>query len=460
MMGELTLVFVAEGCWWVAHEHQGQVCAVRVDNTPDGATIEARVAGLRQQLESMQIADRPIVLALGSSWCLSAAISTEELDRGSRRRAMGYRLEEHLPVSAEDVVADYVSIDSSHALGVCAEFGRLAPLVAAMEAANLNVRHISPATLLAAAGAIQQHSRVDGILIANHEEHGPSQAGYDFIALQSGKPSQWWWLAGDKVAVREQVSAWAGSSGQAKHLVSVCCDDGLSDSLSACVALDVIREGESRLHLATRHVAGTLDAGVSPWVDLRRDSLAASHRLQAGRRPLWALAAAGAVLLACVMGASLWRGAQYSALRDQCLQDQMSVVKEAIPGGPASGSVKRRLASERQRLACLSGQATEGADPAALHPTSALVHLRDVLKSLPPQLRYRILDVSIQPDAIRMDGQARSHADAEALTESFRQLGAYDVEPPKTRALREGGVSFTFTATARQATTRPVGGAQ
>src|SRR5258708_9296196 len=69
----------------------------------------------------------------------------------SWRRAMIYRLEEKLPIGAEDVVADFVPAGPAdeQVLGVCAQKAALAPLVEALEENGVTVGAICPASLLA-----------------------------------------------------------------------------------------------------------------------------------------------------------------------------------------------------------------------------------------------------------------------------------------------------------------------
>ena len=154
--------------------------------------------------------------------------------------------------------------------------------------------------------------------------------------------------------------------------------------------------------------------------------------------------AAAAVLLALsVAGAMQWRGRQYQALGRQYVQQQAAVFREAMPGQRVPASIKARLTSERRRLEALGGE-VDGAAPAA--GVSALAHLRAVLANLPADVRWRILDLNIQSSLIRVDGQALSHADAEGVASQLRQAGLYEVDPPKTQALRDGGVSFVFLA--------------
>src|SRR5690606_25478069 len=49
-----------------------------------------------------------VVLAIPSAWALAAPVSAEGLPKKGQRQAILYRLEEKLPVSAEEVVADHL----------------------------------------------------------------------------------------------------------------------------------------------------------------------------------------------------------------------------------------------------------------------------------------------------------------------------------------------------------------
>src|SRR5687768_5808645 len=53
-------------------------------------------------------AGNEVLLALPSDWCLSAGIEISDLPKKDRRHAMLYRLEEKLPLAAEEFTADFV----------------------------------------------------------------------------------------------------------------------------------------------------------------------------------------------------------------------------------------------------------------------------------------------------------------------------------------------------------------
>ncbi|MCY2926018.1 MAG: hypothetical protein NT031_11370 [Planctomycetota bacterium] len=439
------LVFVSDEAWRL-----GVALASGPVTTAADATLEARAAAIKEHLAALGDVGSSVILALPSAWCLSATVSTEGLDRSSRRRAMGFCLEEHLPIAAEDVVADYVTADDGTAMGVCAEFVKLEAIVTALEAVGLRVRHVCPAALLAAAEAVKEHGHVDAVLIGGAGEPGePAEAGYDFVELRKGKPVRWWWLGPDAAAIQDRLSAWAATAGEAKRLALIGPDAPMRKALLSAGAVESVDMKIARDEAAARYQASAAKTGESLWVDLRCGKLAAPDRFEEYRKPLAALGAAVVLLLACLAGAMLWRGQHYAAQTRQCVQQQVRLFKEVMPNQPVPGSIKDRLGSERRKLVALGGQADEGGAAGPGQQVSALLRLRDVLKALPGQGRYRLLDLNIQPDLIRLEGQVQNHADADVAAAGWRQSGLYDVEPPKTQALKERGVGFAFTAIPR-----------
>ena len=447
-----SILFAGDDAWRVGTVQDGRARVEAFAPAQEGATLEARAQAVGQQLAAQANERRPVILAPPSPWCLSATLATDGLERGGRRQAMGFRLEEHLPISAEEVVADYVDTGGGEAMGVCGELEKLREAVRALEAAGLDVRHICPAALLAAAYAAERHPQAGAVLIIGDGRDAP--AAYDLVELKKGKPARWWWFANDGPAARDRLSAWAAAQDAPAALVVVGQGDPshvLPPERAGFGPVEVEELGAD--HAAALHAAKVLAGAASPWTDLRRDALAAPDRYQAYRKPIGALAAGVMLLLVSVSGAMQWRGRQYEALGRRYLREQADVFKAALPDQRVPASIKGRLLSERRRLEGIGGQAA-GDALAAIKPVSALAQLRGVLGSLPADLRYRILDLSIQPDLVRVDGQARGHGEAERLATALRRSAAYDVEDPKTQALKEGGVSFLFTAKPRAAAPR------
>lgn len=459
------IIFLGDHAWRI-----GAVCDEqwRVDRLsfPENTTPGSRAEAAKQPLVSMGYMGQPIVLALPSSWCLCATVPTDGLKRVGRRRAMGFRLEERLPIAAEEFVADYLDTGNDEALGVCAELEKLAVIIRAFEAIGIEVGHVCPAVFLAAAYAVDEHDQADAVLIASgaDDENDPqagSHCGYDLIELRKYKPARWWWLAEDQESVCDRVAAWAGSSEQTVKLVTVGCAELVLEKVRACERLEFVPSSEiDGDQAAGRYAARVIAGTVSPWIDLRCDALAAPGQYQVYRKPALALMAAVVWLMACVLAVTQWRGWQYESLSGRYALQQVDVFKTAVPNQRVPRDVKGRLFSERKRLAGLVGQASEDTGVEGVRPVSALVYLHNVLSSLPTDLRYRILDLDIQPGLVRVDGEALNHVEADRVAAGLRRSGLYEVEPPKTQSLKEHGVSFVFTAKPRADSVVLTGGQQ
>ncbi len=440
-MGEHIIIFIGDDAWRVARVRGEETLVSALPPTED-ASPGSRVEAVRRHLAEDACADGPVLLALPSSRCLVATISTEALERGERHRAMAFRLEEHLPMSTEEFIADYVDEGSGEALGVCAPLAELKVIVGAFEAGGMTVQHICPAAFLAAAHAVEQLPEVGAVLVASTGAESPPV--FDLVELHRGAPNRWWWLSGDAGALRDRLAAWAASAEAPKRLVVVGGGDVPAPQDVECI----VPENADADRSAALHGAKILEGTASPWVSFRRDALAAPDPYRAYYRPLAALAAATALLLLCVSVVACWRGGIYASLGRASARQEGDAFREAMPNQrlPDAGNIKGRLLSERQKLAGLTGLAAGRAGGPGIESVSALVRLHDVLSRMPSDVRYRILELSIQADRIRIDGEAPTHGDADRVAAALRQSGRYDVELPKKQALKDGGVSFLFVA--------------
>ncbi|NBC11094.1 MAG: hypothetical protein GVY24_05070 [Planctomycetes bacterium] len=480
-MSDQFVVFIGDGQWWVGARREESAQVLPVIAAAD-APLDERVDQVKVVLAEQGYADRPVALAIDSPWCLSARIGTEDIERGGRRQqALAFGLEQYLPISAEDFVADYYDISSSEALGVCCEEQRLRAIIDAFQAAGLRVRHILPGALLAAAHVAERYPESDMVLLGESrpnadaapsptaEHAAPDTAAvptepeadaavapvastpgsFDLVELRKGKPVRWWWLADDCDAVREYVRASASSNGHPARLVVVGADPTDGATWEPGQVERVPLSEVCRHEAATQRAAAILEEVAQPWIDLRTGPLAAPERFELYRKHATALFVAAVCLLAAVIGITQYRAAEYEDLTDQYRARQAGVFREALPGQGVPGPLrlKMRLRSERRNYAALAGRhAGDDKGDAFELPESALMHLTRLLDRLPDDLRFRILELSIEPDLIRIDGQARKYKDAERIATRLRQAGGYEVEPPRTESLRDKGVSFVFTA--------------
>jgi hypothetical protein len=124
----------------------------------------------------------PVLLAIPSAWCICASIPLDGLPRRSNRAARMFRLEEKLPLAAEDVVADFIDV-GDQALGVAARVEQLRPVVDALESNGIAVESIVPAALLVA----HVHApRGDSSIVRIDED-----AVTNLITFRAGTPVAW-----------------------------------------------------------------------------------------------------------------------------------------------------------------------------------------------------------------------------------------------------------------------------
>lgn len=444
------IVLIGREAWRLGVVTDGVVAVERLD-FGDDATLADRVEAIRVRLSAAGWTDRPVVLALDSPHCLCATFDVSDLDRAGRRKAMAFRLEENLPLAAEDAVADFLELPDGRAVGVCSALADLKPLVDAYENAGIPVRHVCPTALLMTQQLTAQHTDLDAVLIASGDaDRGTTDL--DLLELHDHRPTHWWWFADDRTAAAERIALLTSQADRPAEaaLLRIARLGSDADEPGASPRLEPVEPDVADPdHAAALQAVRILDGIDEPWINLRRDQLAAPDPFDTYRRPVLALAAAVVLLLVSTIVIGQWRTAQYAAAATDLRAEQAEVFRDAMPGQrvPFAG-IRNRLESERRKLAGLGGRDTASGDDAdALHRTSALTHLQHVLAALPTNVRFRLLDLSIEPDRIRVAGEAQSHADAERLVIALRQTGGYDVDPPETQALRDRGVSFSFAAT-------------
>lgn len=443
-----------------AHAEAGLDAAPTPDPDPDpdpDPAPEDRAQVLAEQLEALGHDGRPIALCIDSSRCLCAEVATDDLERSGRRKAMTYRLEEHLPIAAEDVVADFLETGEATALSVCTRVEDLQPTLDALRARELRVRHILCDAVLAAGFAASRNDSLDVVLHAR-ETRNPQSESWDLIEIDRGRPARWWWFADDRESVAERLRSLADSPRAEPLRVAILTGD---IEATERVKRDA---GEAGIHwqsidatpeeaAATRAAAVLRDAA-PPWIDLRRDALAAPNQWEVYRKPAIALAAAAALLLASVAGIAWHRAAQYEQQAEAQRQQLTGIYREVMDLGPREPvpdafSLRRRMQNEQRQLAGIGGVASDRSRLDDMRPPSALVLLDRLLATLPgEEIRFRVLEIRIEPDRLRVQGEAQSHAQAEQIVVALRESGRFEVRPPETRSLRgERGVSFGFLAT-------------
>src|SRR5579859_6002100 len=102
MPADAFIFFASDTNWRICAVVGGAPKYVDVSLAPD-ATAQQRAEKVSTALQSFGYTGDAAILAVPSSWCYAASISTDDLPRNDRK-AMIYRLEEKLPLAAESLI--------------------------------------------------------------------------------------------------------------------------------------------------------------------------------------------------------------------------------------------------------------------------------------------------------------------------------------------------------------------
>ncbi len=425
---------------WVVGRARGEEVELRQVPLDAVEDADASLAPVRAALDDWGYAAEGVCLALPTELAFSARIDCDRLPRSHRRAAMLYRLEEQLPLDAERLTADFLPPAGGRALGVAVETAAAAELVDRLAAVGIEVASICPASLLA---------------LWDSGRHAPGPAEYAIVAddrgadvfRMNGRGPVAWLSATAAAADAEALSRCieadmldhpAAAEPATARLIAPP-DWPLAETLGNGLGLQAAAwQQEPPLAAATRAAGAALAGRSAGWIDLRRDALAPKNPW--GR--LGGLARAAvvlAVLLPAVLAAAFtYRASRYEAAARAAEGRQVAAYRRAIPNTPAPANVKSRLESELKRRAGL-----RGAGSAVPDRPCALDSLRQVVAHLPPAVRLRITELRISESGIVIDGQTRTHSDAEKIQQTLAD-GGFVMEPPRTESLAAGGVSFTL----------------
>jgi hypothetical protein len=387
-------------------------------------------------------AAKELVLAIPSHWCLWARLDAGE-EGCPTREELTYLLEEQLPLSAEDVVADFCG-DAPDVFAVALDPRRARGTVNQLDSRGVTIGVICPASLLAIQHQLEEiDGQVDAVVWEDEKQ-------IELFVLKAGRPIAWH-IAQAGATPDQGVSmflraALPTNQSRLRIIVSGDCP-AVRRELADLPEIDAVDKPLGSIREAATQAAGRILRGeLTPWFDLHRGALASGDPHRAIRRPLNFAVAAVFVCCVCVAAAMLWRSARYGALESQYAQRQAAVFQKVLPGRPIPPDVTARLASEEQRLLALSGAHGDGL-MSRPQQTSVLPAFFDLLSRLPSGSQYQITQVRLDGAKLYVEGRAKAHGDADALAAALRAAGRFLVGPPHTESTAQG-VLFTLDADA------------
>lgn len=389
---------------------------------------------IAEELNGLGYSGEPVTLGAYSQSCLAVNVPQQSLGQISSREALCFSLEEWLPLAAEEMVADYRS-SSKEVFAVAIAKDGTSPLIDSLEHLGVSVQSISPTVLL----AIQDLQATTGdeskAVLWQHEE------SVEFLWFDGTVPRIWQhWNAMPELILRE-LQLIILQVDQLPPLLLVNVDTSIEQCL-ACAPHHVFSKlcHDELAVSAARYSATVVSGKGEPWIELRRDSLIALDPYRPVRGTIRLALAVCAIFLIATCCALWFHARRYAHQTDEIVSHQTKIYLELFPGQPVSAGIRSRLESERAKLAGLQGQSAE-----LPQGTSALVALYELLKGLPSDVRYRILELRIERGQVSIEGEAQSHSDSDRIATSLRQRG-FRVDAPRTQRLAGGGVSMRITA--------------
>jgi len=421
----------AEG--WKVALGTAESATVETLTQTEGATAAQAAGMLKVWLEQRGLKDVALVLALPSDAVLSAPVAVDHLPRRQRDERLRIRLEELIPLAAEELRADCVST-AEGALAVAAPVERLRPLVEALEQQGFEVRHICAASVLALQ-AVPEDQR-SAARLALWEDRGH----LDFLRLAGGRPMEWAYLADPGQDLRLRLAAQLAQTNPLR-VIGRCLSREIREMLRQQPNVQMVEHREEALGVAAGRAGLAVLAGaIDPWIDLRRtateETPVAPARRMAGR----SLLVATAVLGLLATGGLLIRDHRYAAAGRRANAAQAAMFQQEFPGQTVPPDIRARLSSELTKLR-RAGEAMRAAPqlPSALRVLSA------VLGAIAEERWVSFQDIAIDAGEVSLHGVTRTHADADALADELLAAGLR-LEPLRTRTLSDGLVDFSVSA--------------
>ncbi len=391
-----------------------------------------------------------VTLAIPSGWCMSVTIDTggAHLDR----KAMLFKLEEKVPLAAEELAADFAVVPADGAgqptLAVCSRVDVLRPWLEALERAGVAVESVTPAALLAARAAAARATPAatdenDTLLLIREGDD------VSVVSHRRGRHVAWNLAprTADGIALQVRLRAFVDP-------VQSVLAFGLSSSdlasIDAGLRMTVVDAEADVVSLATSYLGNAPHAS---RLELRRGPLGVTDRYRLVRGSLNAALAAAAVFLLCVGGALFLRAQRYDRLAAGASAQAAQAFREAFPDWPTPASVRAVVESEHRKLGASLPVATmplgdkgrgQRSGDASPKRGSALATLLQVLAAIPEgssSSRFRLNRLSFDAERFELEGDAPAADVVDDLVTACRVAGLA-VTSPEVR--RGPGGAWTF----------------
>ena len=407
-----------------------------IDTTESCLTEPEILDAVSDSLKSKGCVREEIMLSIESRQCLAAAFAIEEGSVSRRdNESLYYELEEHLPLAAEDVVADF-SFSKANIFAVALAKDMWRDFLSQLQERKIVITSICPYVLLALQELMQSEAGKNAtVLVCTFDDH------VEVVVLENGSPVEWQYLPGDRPTLARFLTVFCMKYEDRPNVHFIRPGNEQSDIADLTLAgvsniTTEERSSDSMLEVACRSAYVINRGKRRPWIQLAKSHLAIADPYRSFRAPLLAAIGAFVLLGAVTTGALMMRSRAYEQESQRFRAEQVALFRDIFPEHPIPIGIRPRLESEYMSIRGLTDS-----DEELPQPGSSLETLGHVLQALPTDMRFRLLEIRIEGELLDIDGEARSHGDADLIASAVRAAG-YDVSVPNTQQLADQGVGF------------------
>ena len=400
---------------------------------PKIASVEEIVATVSREINTAKLGSPKCIIAPASNSCFFTLMSLDpDVDIRDRPTLM-YELENHIPLDAESMAADFVAIpdhcvtgervpqkSSQQANCISAVAVDVAPwkrLADALETEGILVSTITPSVGLAinSVASTDTQDTTTEIIFCDGDYS-------DIVTLTNGMILAWKHQKTDVATLTRHKLLDTPAS--ARTMVVGCTPEQADMIRSVFGPIDI-----DPVPLEDHYARGailSLAERTTHRFNLRRDHLAPDDPLRPiAKQVNWVACSAAICLLAMIVG-SWWRSERIEEKIDNVLKTQSTAFQQSFPATKVPASLMRRVRSEHLRITGSRNASNEIDVP---RPAAQIV--RELLVLLPEDIRFRVGGIDIRNGDVEIDLQVRRPVDAGVIAEALSQ-GGFEVAPPVT----------------------------
>ncbi|QDU34571.1 hypothetical protein KS4_26410 [Poriferisphaera corsica] len=380
------------------------------------------------------------ILSLPSAWCYTATVRQDVTNKRPRYETMLYQFEEFLPMDAEMLTASFeTDIQQRSSIGCAVETKPIVQILTKLESKGIAVGCICPTIMLVYHALLKQkvlQPECRWLLIAE-----PNDA-VSVVEIKNRKILHWRLLDVSDLSENEYFSAESIKSGAPVNILSVELPDRILDDLKSKDNLKINIVAKDVQSLVAEGALALQQDESLPIFNLLRGELAPRSSLQRYCFPIaYFLVSLILLLMSMVMVLNL-RSNQYSQRISTSHEALTNLYQQSFPGKSVPLGVMGRLESEYRKVKGISRQGN-----VAPKPRSALDALAQILNQIPDDIRFKLTELQIEPNQIRLYGSARSHVNANKIVGALgngKAVAGYTFELLRTENQTDRSVSFSI----------------